>query len=137
MKGFLKEYKIILAFFTMLCLIGCAFDLVSVKQVPTKLDTGQPPKNPFVLGKEASADLGTSFNTILKQNTKWQFVGVIPEGDVYKTRDQVLTVEASNIHEAYIVVSSGNLVGFYLPVEKTFAPISGKMELAIQAVTPE
>jgi hypothetical protein len=38
---------------------------------------------------------------------------------VYATRDRVLTVEASNVHEAYIVVSNGKLVGFFLPVEKT------------------
>lgn len=47
-------------------------------------------------------------------------VGTDPHGDVYKTEDQILTVEASNVYEAFIVISAGDLVGFYLPVEDAF-----------------
>ncbi len=54
------------------------------------------------------------------------------QGDVYKTRDQVLTVEASNVQEAYIVVESGRLVGFYMPVERTFSPFNGRPELPMK-----
>jgi hypothetical protein len=114
--------------------ISCAFDLVHVKQLPTKLDTTQLPKSSFILEKEEKIDLGTGYSRVIKDGTKWDYVGTIENGDVYNTKDQVLTVEASNIHEAYIVISSGKLIGFYLPVEKTFSPLSEFRELKIKEV---
>jgi len=47
-------------------------------------------------------------------------VGRIEQGEVYKTKDQVVTVEASNMYEAQLVLSGSLVVGFYLPVERTF-----------------
>jgi hypothetical protein len=114
--------------------ISCAFDLVHVKQLPTKLDTTQLPKSSLILEKEEKIDLGTGYSRVIKDGTKWDYVGTIENGDVYNTKDQVLTVEASNIHEAYIVISSGKLIGFYLPVEKTFSPLSEFRELKIKEV---
>jgi hypothetical protein len=66
--------------------------------------------------------LGTSFPTRLKSGTRWSHVGSTEHGDVFRTKDQIVTVEASNIHEAYLVLSNRVVTGFYLPVEKTFAP---------------
>jgi hypothetical protein len=86
------------------------------------------------LEKEEKIDLGTGYSRVIKDGTKWDYVGTIENGDVYNTKDQVLTVEASNIHEAYIVISSGKLIGFYLPVEKTFSPLSEFRELKIKEV---
>jgi hypothetical protein len=117
-------------------LTGCAFDVVHVKQISTNLDSGQAPKNSCVLEKEANVDLGTGFSRTLRPGTRWDYAGSIPQGDVFKTKDQILTVEASHIHEAYIVVSSGKLVGFYLPVEKTFSPLSEPQELSMRILTP-
>lgn len=114
--------------------ISCAFDLVHVKQLPTKLDTTQLPKSSFILEKEEKIDLGTGYSRVIKAGTKWDYVGTIENGDVYNTKDQVLTVEASNIHEAYIVISSGKLLGFYLPVERTFSPLSEFRDLKIKEV---
>jgi hypothetical protein len=68
--------------------------------------------------------------TLLK-GTRWDLIGTIPEGEVYKPKDQVLTVECSHVHEAYLVVSGGTLIGFYLPVEKGFVPISPTIKLPI------
>ncbi|HVN97529.1 MAG TPA: hypothetical protein VMT62_13960 [Syntrophorhabdaceae bacterium] len=59
-------------------------------------------------------------------------VGTVSEGEVYKSKDQVLTVECSNIHEAYLVVSQGSLVGFYLPVEKGFVKLPEPIALNIE-----
>ena len=61
----------------------------------------------------------------------WIFVGSLPQGDVFKSRDQILTIEGSNIYEAYIVVVSDNLVGFYLPAEGTFSPLKKPLNLSI------
>jgi hypothetical protein len=117
---------------------GCAFDLVHVKQLPAKLDTSQQPKSPFVLEREENLDLGTGYTRVLKEKTSWTYVGRIDQGDVFKTKDQVLTVEASNIHEAYIVLSSEKMVGFFLPVEGTFSPLSSPrmLKTSASAVNP-
>lgn len=60
---------------------------------------------------------------------------MIDQGEVYKTNDQILTIEASNIFEAYIVISSNKLFGFYLPVEDTFSPLEHPVELAIDEIS--
>jgi hypothetical protein len=49
-------------------------------------------------------------------------VGRTSEGDVYKPVGRVFTVEGAHIHEAYLVLVGNRLVGFYLPVERAFAP---------------
>ena len=115
--------------------LSCAFDLLHVKQLPAQLDTTQQRKNSFVLEKEEKIDLGTGYSRVIKAGTKWDYIGTLENGDVFNSKDQVLTVEASNIHEAYIVISSGKLVGFYLPVEKTFSPVSEFKELKMKEAT--
>ena len=119
----LKPYHLSL-FTACLLLTGCAFNLVSVKQVPTTCTavTGTPEN--FVLCAEVKAKLGTSFPTHLKAGTRWHQVGETEYGAVFVTPDQIVAVEASHIYEAQLVVSNRVITGFYLPVEKTFAPVT-------------
>ncbi len=116
---------------------SCAFDLIHLKQIPTQLDMSASPNHPFLLEKEVKISLGTGYSSTLKPGTKWSFIGRIPYGAVYMTKDQVLTVEASNIYEAYIVVESGRLVGFYLPVERSFTPVSNTQILITKELDAE
>lgn len=111
---------------------GCAFDLVRVKQVSAVFSALGAGSDSFALGKEVKARLGTGFPTILRFGTVWRRVGEIEAGAVYFTEDQIVKVEASNIHEARIVVSGGRLVGFYLPVEKTYAPLGEPLTLEMK-----
>jgi hypothetical protein len=76
----------------------------------------------FRLTQAAEVALATGYSTTLRADTTWQLVGTVPQGEVYRTRDQVVTLEGAHIHEGYIVVDQGPLVGFYLPVERTFSP---------------
>ena len=101
-------------------LAGCPFDVIRVEQTPATLVSTPSPKPAFTLEQDVSIDLGFGYKRVLRKGTRWTWVGTIDSGDVYKTADQVLTVEASNIHEAYIVVEGRKLVGFYLPVERTY-----------------
>lgn len=101
-------------------LAGCPFDVIRVEQTPVTLVSAPSPKPSFVLEQDVPIRLGFGYNRVLRKGTRWTYVGTIANGDVYKTTDQVLTVEASNIHEAYIVLEDRKLVGFYLPVEKTY-----------------
>ncbi|NKC16270.1 MAG: hypothetical protein GKR94_29920 [Gammaproteobacteria bacterium] len=110
-------------------MVGCAFDVIRVEQVPTSLSSAQNCDDSFILTKKIDIQLDSGYSRILKKGTKWNCIGSIIQGDVYKTKDQILTVEASNIYEANIVVSSGELVGFYLPVEGTFSPLDKRIQL--------
>lgn len=116
----MKAYAIVVFVVTSL-LAGCA---TSIEQLP--LDSGFMPGRgqSFVLMKEISVSLPTGYASTLNRDSRWKLVGSIKRGDIYETSDQVVTLQASDMHEAYIVVKDGYLVGFYLPVEKTFAPAS-------------
>ncbi len=131
-----KSVNIIIGFLLILLLNACAFDLVHIKQIPTQIESTQLSKSSFVLVDEVVIGLDSGYNRKLKKGTKWHYVGAISYGDVFKTNDQILTVEASNIHEAYIVVAASKLVGFYLPVEKSFSPLNDSKELMIQETNP-
>lgn len=129
--------KIILtALFTMVLstFAGCAFDLVHVKQTPTTFTSSDCPINEMHMTASTKASLGTGYSSTIKEGTNWTCIGRIEEGFVYKSKDQILKVEASNIYEAYIVFSEGQLVGFYLPAEKTYSPISKKIALPLENI---
>jgi hypothetical protein len=111
---------------------ACAFDVIHVEQRPAQLESTDASSRPFELVADVNVDIGFGYHRVLKKGTKWRSVGKLPQGDVYTTSDQVLTVEASNIQEAYIVIESRKLVGFYLPVEKTFSPLRQRTELAMK-----
>jgi hypothetical protein len=114
---------------------GCAFDLMHVKQIPVKIESAQVQKS-FLLETDVDVKLDTGYSRLLKKGSRWNFLGSLSYGDIFKSDDQVLTVEASNIHEAYIVVKSIRLVGFYLPVEKTFSPLTPPVTLPMKEIKP-
>ena len=120
--------------FVAYCCSSCCFDLVHVKQAPAQVDTDTSPKSSWILNEKVDVQLDTWYKTNLKKDTKWDFVGCLNEGDVYKTSDQIVTVEGSNTFEAYIVMRGENLVGFYLPVEKTFSPLGRPIPLKIKKI---
>lgn len=100
----------------------------AVVQEPTQLTPAT--EKSFRLTQAAEVGLATGYSTTLRANTTWQQVGTVPQGEVYRTRDQVVTLEGEHIHEGYIVVNQGALVGFYLPVERTFSPVTPAKRLA-------
>jgi len=128
---------IIPMFCLFLLLNACAFDIVRVKQIPVSLESSHNPKSSLELQEEATVRMESGYSRTLKAKTRWEYVGKISNGDVFKTKDQVLTVEASNIYEAYIVISSEKLVGFYLPIEKSFSPLSEPKVLNMMMIERE
>lgn len=113
-------------------LSGCAFDLAHVSFIPAQLAARPDIKQSFTLKETIDITSTPCYRRTLRQGTKWDLLGTIPEGEVYKSRDQVMTVECSNIHEAYLVIFEGSLVGFYLPVEKGFVKISNPIRLPVK-----
>jgi hypothetical protein len=112
-------------------LVGCAFDITHVDQRPATFISNTVETEHFILSQNVTARLGTGFATRLKAGTRWQQVGSIDFGKVFATKDQIVTVEASDIYEADLVVSNQLITGFYLVVEKTFAPVTQPIPIAI------
>ena len=112
--------------------LSCAFDVVRVKQEPAQFEPVAAEQDSWTLAEDVLVSLDTGYTRKLKAGTQWRCIGKIENGDVYKTNDQILTVEGSNIYEACIVVSRGQLVGFYLPGNRSFSPLSSKKILPIE-----
>lgn len=126
----LRPFRLIGVITGLALLSGCAFDVVSVKQLPVTLSPALAPKE-FVLNAAAEVHIGTGFPVRLKPHTVWHSTGATQYGEVYTTTDQVLTVEASNIHEAALVLRDDAVVGFYLLIEKKFCPATQPVKLAL------
>jgi len=111
---------------------SCAFDVIRVKQEPARFEPDTSIQDAWKLAEDVEISLDTGYKRKLKAGTRWECIGKIEKGDVYRTKDQILTVEGSNIYEACIVVSEGQLVGFYLPANQTFSPLSSRKSLPIE-----
>jgi hypothetical protein len=68
----------------------------------------------------------------LEAGSRWQLVGRIEQGQVYKRVDGVFMVQARDVHEAYLVIAGAQLMGFYLPVEKSFSPAVPTVPLTLR-----
>jgi len=119
-----KIFLLLLPAFVAFTCFGCAFDIIHIDQIPVQYDKKYVKKADFQLKSDVNVELGTGYQRTLYKGTKWHHVNTIFQGDIYKTDDQVLTVEGSNIFEAFIVVSNSKLVGFFLTAEETYSPLS-------------
>jgi hypothetical protein len=107
-----------------LAVIGLAACAPEVVRQPTVLTpmTEQPGATIEVL-REASVTVGPmGYRRTIRQGSVWTRVGRVSQGDVYKPTNQVFTVEGTHVHEAYLVLDGDQVVGYYLPVERAFAP---------------
>jgi hypothetical protein len=111
------------------CLYACA---VPVKQVHLEQPITPRTGDSFTLASDQSCSYGTGYSRKLRGGTHWNVIGDIQQGAVYRSKDQLLTVEGFDVHEAYIVVKNNYLEGFYLPVEKTFTPASPNPLLSVK-----
>lgn len=116
-------------------LVGCAFNISSVKQQPVTFIAETDASSGFVLLQDVKAKLGTGFPTHLKRDTRWRAMGNTEYGTVFATKDQIVTVEESHIHEAQLVVSNQSITGFYFPVEQKFAPVSHPIPIETKPLT--
>ncbi len=114
-----------------LFLTGCAFDVAHVSFTRTVL-TPQSDKSFKIREQTTIEGMPCWHNRTLFKDMSWSLIGAIPEGEVYKSKDQVLTVECSHVHEAYLVILQQSVVGFYLPVERGFVKLSKPITLNIE-----
>lgn len=106
----------------LLALAGCA---ASVAYAPIEITAAVAESRQIVvLNNPVQIQLDTGYSRTLKADSQWIKVGAVKHGDVYKPFNSVFTLEGENIHEAWLVVSSDRLKGFYLPVERGFSPLN-------------
>lgn len=101
---------------------GCASE-VTRQTIDAPVVAPQAGKR-FTLSQPASFRLDSGYGRTVPTNAEFVGVGRIAQGLVFRPIDIVLTVEGKHMHEAYAVVRDDTLVGFYLPVEKAFSPLS-------------
>jgi hypothetical protein len=114
------------------CCSSCTVDLLAVKQNPTLIDTAGVSKPSWILAEPINIKMDVWRNIALKKDTEWIYVGQINEGEIYKTNDQIVMLDGFNAFEANLVLSGNKLMGFYLPVEKTFTPLKYPVLLKIK-----
>jgi len=76
-----------------------------------------------IVKQDVSIRLSSGYTRTLAAQSKWRLVGRLPEGNVLRPVDTIFTIEGKQVHEAYLVVSSRQLVGFYLPGESHYSPL--------------
>ena len=110
-----------------LTLTACA----AVQHSPARLQPfalpGQPV--PRVLAQETRITLDTGYTRTLKAGGRWRAAGTVDQGDVYRPVGDVFTLEGAHIHEAWLVVRDGVLIGFYLPAEHGYSPLGATAPL--------
>lgn len=112
-----------------LVLTACAAEVVRMPVV-LAARAGAPSTEILLVPVELRLDSG--YHRRLEAGTEWQEIGTIGEGRVLKPLDSTLTVEGAHMHEAYAVVRDESLVGFYLPVERSFSPLSVPVRLSLK-----
>jgi hypothetical protein len=112
-----------------LVLTACAAEVVRMPVV-LAARAGAPRIEMLLVPVELRLDSG--YHRRLEAGTEWQEIGSISEGRVLKPLDSTLTVEGAHMHEAYAVVREESLVGFYLPVERSFSPLSVPVRLSLK-----
>lgn len=118
--------------FARLCvavLAGCA----SGKPEPANLVpvAAAESANVIRLSRQVHAALPADAAVTLPGASQWRRVGAIVQGDVYRPLGGQFTVQAPRKTEAYLVVSSGQLVGFYLPGERSYVELTRPVALPI------
>ena len=109
-------------------LAACAAEVV---RRPAQLESSSPGARLATKDRKAFT-LDSGYERVIEAGTEFMELGRIREGRVLKPLGTVITIEGAHMHEAYPVESDGRLVGFYLPVERAFSPLSRPVDLALE-----
>ncbi len=111
---------------------ACAFDLAHIKYGPAQIKGTAGTNKSFTIQEDVDlTGLPCGYSRKLLKNSKWECIGTIDQGEVYKPVNRCFTLECSNVYEAYLVIQNDKLMGFYLPVEKGFNALEKPIPLAL------
>jgi len=112
---------------------GCASE---VQRQSVELVASQPEQGRRYLTTAAvEAQPESGYSRSIRAGTEFVAIGRVAAGLVLKPTQTVLTVEGAHVHEAYAVHRDGQLVGFYLPVERAFAALPQPVSMPLQEKT--
>lgn len=114
------RFKTLFLIILLLASAGCA----TVEKHHVELQPAQQLSAMLSPSKPIQIQLDTGVDRNIKANSKWRYIGDIKNGKVYKPVDDVFSIQGTQEYEAYLVVSSGKIVGFYLPASSNFSPLS-------------
>jgi len=118
-----------------LAVAGCAHEVVRQPAVLTPM-TAAPANSAIEMLKDTEITLDSGYLRQLARGSRWAQVGTLPQGHVYRIVGGAFTVEGANVHEAWLVIAGGELVGFYLPVEKAFVNLAARVRLESKKASP-
>jgi hypothetical protein len=129
-NAFRNRRRAILMPMVTVALAACA---PMVRRVPTAYTPrpALPPAPELRLAGPVELAFGTGYRRRLAAGERWRLVGSVPEGDVYRRVEGVFTIEGRHVQEAYLVVAGNAVVGFYLPGEALYSPLSRPTNLPL------
>lgn len=104
------------------CLGACA-PMISTAPATLATDNETGPSR-IQLKSSTAVRLETGYTRTLSAGSRWQRVGTVPQGVVYRPIGTIFTIEGRQVHEAYLVIADQRLVGFYLPGEQAYSSLS-------------
>jgi hypothetical protein len=120
--------KILLALVLSLMAPGCAMEVVRHESALSPVNAATR----LTLASPVQIRLDSGYSRSIAAGTEFAVAGTLAEGRVLKPTRSIFTIEGAHMHEAYPVERAGRLVGFYLPVEKSFSPLSSHVDLPLQ-----
>jgi len=75
-------------------------------------------------------------SAMLPAGSRWRAAGSLAQGTVYRPLNRVVLLEGYRVDEAWPVVQSGQLQGFFLPAEARFAPVRHAVPLPLADMPP-
>lgn len=117
-----------------LIVVGCASE---VTRSSAELTTDNLHLNKKLSSASAvSLTLDSGYARTIAAGTEFVEIGHLKQGIVLKPTATTFTVEGANMHEAYLVVAKEHIVGFYLPVEHAYSPLSQSVVISLQERNP-
>ena len=91
---------------------------------PSQLTPYSDKMSGYVLDKSVESSPLHGWSVHLISGSKWIPLGTTEQGEVFKPVSTVINVPGVENFEGYIVVQSNTWVGFWLPYEKSFTPLT-------------
>jgi UPF0288 family protein (methanogenesis marker protein 3) len=111
-------------------IVGCAAEVV---RTPEQLTVSAQAVQ-IELTKLATIDMGPGNEKKLFTGSRWQSIGNIKQGEVFKPVGTVFSIQGANSHEAYLVLSEKKLVGFYLPGDRAWSALNASLAIEYKVV---
>ena len=111
-------------------IFGCASEIT---RYPAELTRARQPEDKILVASQTvPVHPDSGYERSIRIGTEFVDAGGIAQGSILKPTNAVFTVEGAHMHEAYLVVNDGRLVGFYLPVERSFSPLAMSIALPLE-----